>query len=237
MREQVQRQQGRARPHQRHAEGVEEQRQHRPGQRWRQEQVVHDIDAGSAQQEGKADADLARERDLAGDAVGRQGAHENPAHAGNEQPGELRWPQAQLLGQHFRRGRDEQEQAREIEGDDAGLDVEQGRAQDLAIARRQETGIEGLALFHRQGFGQAPVAERQQHHRVKGEEQEDRAPVEPDDDPAAEDGRHGRGDGKDHRHQRQQTRRRRIGIQVADDGAADHHAGAGRDTLQDAEEP
>lgn len=70
-------------------------------------QVIHDIDAGGAQQEGKTDADLTRERDPAGDAAGRQGTHENPAHARmNVEPGELRWFQVQLLG-HFRRGRDE----------------------------------------------------------------------------------------------------------------------------------
>ena len=119
----------------------------------------------------------------------------------------------------------------------AGFEVEQLRAEHRAIAFPQGARIEGLPFFRRQAFRQVAVAVPQQQGGIEKQEDEDRAPVQQLDDPAAHDGRDGRRDGKDHRHQRQQLCRRRPGVQVADDGAAYHHAGAGRDPLQYAEDP
>ena len=67
---------------------------------------------------------MSRYRHVAGKTVDRQRPQENATNGGNKLPADLIRAETQVLGDEYRRGSDILEEARDIEGLRAGLEVE-----------------------------------------------------------------------------------------------------------------
>lgn len=144
---------------------------------------------------------------------------------------------AEMLHEENRCRQHVDEEAGEVERECGAGEEEGGRGQDLPVAPAQVAGAQGLAFVRWQGFRQQFPAGKAECAGGEYEEAENRTPAEQGLQPAADDRGDGRGNGEHHGDLRHQALSRRAVEEVADDGAADHDAGAGSDALHGAPEP
>ena len=96
----------------------------------------------------------------------------------------------------------------------------------------QVARVERDARGDRMRFRQPPPRREREHQAADHHDREHRAPAEGHVRPAADDGRDGGREAEDHGGHAHEALRARAFVQIADHGAADHHADAGGHALQ-----